>query len=104
MELVDSLETPEDAERATVVVGGEKGTDFASGSHAIVQKYLHGLQGCDALCVEAREKAIDRRTATKVELDEPTWHVSLNTVLDGDSWKLQILWDNLSFGRAGQGE
>ncbi|MGV9655202.1 hypothetical protein ACWDWS_38095 [Streptomyces sp. NPDC003328] len=54
--------------------------------------------------MEAREKAIDRRTVTKVELDEPIWHVSLNTVLDGDSWKLQILWDNLSFGSAGQGE
>ncbi|MFE6555776.1 hypothetical protein ACFVHS_46670 [Streptomyces sp. NPDC057746] len=54
--------------------------------------------------METREKTIDRRTATNVELDEPTSHVFLNTVLDGDSWKLQILWDNLSFGRAGQGE
>ncbi len=73
----------------------------------IVQKYLHDLDGWNALSTEAQERIIGRTKLSDIELDDsikPTSaHNALTTIAE-DGKEFQILRDNMPFGRAGEGE
>ncbi|MGW7674197.1 Dyp-type peroxidase, partial [Streptomyces sp. NPDC054775] len=101
---VDGTENPEgDAARAAVLVADED-PGFAGGSYVIVQKYLHDLDAWNALTVEEQERVIGRRKMTNVELGVSGSHVDLTTLSAPDGSELQILRDNMPFGRVGEGE
>ncbi|WP_030912012.1 Dyp-type peroxidase [Streptomyces sp. NRRL F-5126] len=104
MGFVDGTENPQGRAAVDAVLVAGEDADFAGGSYVIVQKYLHDLDAWNALPVEAQEKVIGRTKLTNVELDEPTSHVSLNTVTDEDGGERQILRDNMPFGSPGRGE
>ncbi|MFF7889850.1 hypothetical protein ACH40F_55470 [Streptomyces sp. NPDC020794] len=53
---------------------------------------------------EEQERVIGRRKMTDVELGVPGSHVALTTLLAPDGSELQILRDNMPFGRVGEGE
>jgi porphyrinogen peroxidase len=90
---------------ATLV--GEEDAAFAGGSYVIVQKYLHDLDGWNALSTEAQERIIGRAKLSDIELDDsikPTSaHNALTTIVENGK-EIKILRDNMPFGQAGHSE
>jgi putative iron-dependent peroxidase len=107
MGFVDGTENPRgDAARVAAIVGREDPA-FAGGSYVIVQKYLHDMKAWNALPVETQERIIGRRKLSDVELndvDKPTYAHNALTNIEENGRQLQILRDNMPFGRPGHGE
>lgn len=107
MGFVDGTENPRGgAARDAAIVGGEDAA-FAGGSYVIVQKYLHDLKAWNALPVEMQERIIGRRKLSDVELSEaekPAYAHNALTNIEENGRQLQILRDNMPFGRPGHGE
>jgi len=104
---VDGTENPRgDAVREAAILGQEDPA-FAGGSYVIVQKYLHDMKGWNALPVEAQERIIGRKKLSDVELSDAekpsSAHNALTTIVENGK-QLQILRDNMPFGRPGHGE
>jgi putative iron-dependent peroxidase len=104
---VDGTENPRGQAVLDAVIVGEEDAAFAGGSYVIVQKYLHDLDGWNALSTEAQERIIGRTKLSDIELDDnvkPTSaHSALTTIVEGGR-EIKILRDNMPFGRAGHGE
>jgi len=107
MGFVDGTENPRGEAALGAVIVGEEDAAFAGGSYVIVQKYLHDLDGWNALSTEAQERIIGRTKLSNIELDDsikPTSaHSALTTIVE-DGKEVKILRDNMPFGRAGHGE
>src|SRR5580658_3763780 len=107
MGFVDGTENPRgDAAREAAIIGGEDPA-FTGGSYVIVQKYLHDLKAWNALPVEMQERIIGRRKLSDVELsdkDKPAYAHNALTNIEENGRQLQILRDNMPFGRPGHGE
>src|SRR3984957_9603041 len=104
---VDGTENPRGKEASDAVLIGEEDAAFAGGSYVMVQKYLHDMQGWNALPVEAQEKIIGRKKLSDIELDEavkPSSSHSSLTTIEEDGKEIKILRDNMPFGRPTQGE
>lgn len=104
---VDGTENPRgDAAREAAIVGDEDPA-FEGGSYVIVQKYLHDMKGWNALPVKVQERIIGRKKLSDIELSDtekpPYAHNALN-VIEENGKQLQILRDNMPFGRPGHGE
>jgi putative iron-dependent peroxidase len=104
---VDGTENPSGASALEATLIGEEDAVFAGGSYVIVQKYLHDISGWNALSTEAQERIIGRAKLSDIELDDavkPSFaHNALTQVVENGE-QIQILRDNMPFGRAGQGE
>jgi porphyrinogen peroxidase len=104
---VDGTENPRGEEAVDAVLVGEEDSAFAGGSYVIAQKYLHDLDGWNALSTEAQERIIGRTKLSDIELDDsikPSCaHSALNTIVE-DGKEVKILRDNMPFGRASHGE
>ena len=104
---VDGTENPTGQAAIDAVLVGEEDTEFAGGSYVIVQKYLHDLDGWNALSTEMQEGMIGRKKLSNIELDDSvkpsSAHNALTTIVE-DGKEIKILRDNMPFGRAGQGE
>src|SRR6516164_1887402 len=65
---------------------GEEDAAFVGGSYVLVQKYLHDLDGWNALSTEAQERIIGRTKLSDIELDDsikPTSaHNALTTITE----------------------
>ncbi|WP_233506835.1 Dyp-type peroxidase [Jiangella anatolica] len=103
---VDGTENPVGAGAAAAVLTDEPG--FEGGSYVIVQKYLHDMEAWNALTTEDQERVIGRRKLSDVELSDDEQpadsHVALTSITDDDGEELEILRDNMPFGRPGAGE
>jgi putative iron-dependent peroxidase len=104
---VDGTENPTGpaAVRSTII--GDEEPAYAGGSYVMIQKYVHDLASWNALPVEEQEKIIGRTKLSDIELDDsvkPTSaHNALTTiVVDGE--EVDIVRDNMPFGRVGSGE
>ncbi len=104
---VDGTENPRGQEAVHAVLIGDEDAAFAGGSYVITQKYVHNMQGWNALPTEAQERIIGRKKLSDIELDDavkPTSaHNALTTIVENGEEK-KILRDNMPFGRAGEGE
>jgi putative iron-dependent peroxidase len=104
---VDGTENPRGQAAIDAVLVGDEDPTFAAGSYVIVQKYLHDLDGWNALSTEAQERIIGRTKLSDIELDDsikPTSaHNALTTIVQ-DGKEVKILRDNMPFGRAAHGE
>jgi porphyrinogen peroxidase len=104
---VDGTENPTGQAAIDAVLVSEEDPGFAGGSYVIVQKYLHDLDGWNALSTEAQERIIGRTKLSDIELDDsvkPTSaHSALTTIVE-DGKEIKILRDNMPFGRAAHGE
>jgi porphyrinogen peroxidase len=104
---VDGTENPRGAAVTAAVLIGEEDSGFAGGSYVIVQKYLHDLAAWNALSTEAQERIIGRTKLSDIELNDsvkPTSaHSALTTIVENGK-EIQILRDNMPFGRAANGE
>jgi putative iron-dependent peroxidase len=107
MGFVDGTENPRgDAARESAIVGSEDPA-FTGGSYVIVQKYLHDLKAWNSLPTEMQEKIIGRRKLSDVELsdaEKPAYAHNALTNIEENGRQLQILRDNMPFGRPGHGE
>src|SRR6202795_5178 len=104
---VDGTENPRGQEAAGAVLVGEEDPIFAGGSYVIVQKYLHNMDGWNALSSEDQERIIGRKKLSDIELDDsakPTSAHSALTKIVENGKELKILRDNMPFGKASQGE
>src|SRR6266480_563856 len=104
---VDGTENPRGEAVIDAALVGEEDTAFAGGSYVIVQKYLHDLEGWNALSTEAQERIIGRTKLSDIELDDsikPTSaHNALTTITENGK-EFQIVRDNMPFGRVGTSE
>ncbi len=104
---VDGTENPVEQAALDATIIGEEDAAFAGGSYVIVQKYLHDLNGWNALPVEEQERIIGRTKLSDIELDDavkPTSaHNALTTIIE-DGEQLEIVRDNMPFGDVGKGE
>jgi porphyrinogen peroxidase len=102
---VDGTENPEGMAAAEAVLVGDEDPPFGGGSYVVVQKYVHDLDGWDALPVEAQERAIGRTKLSDLELPDEikpaNSHVTLNTIVDADGRQRQIVRFNMPFGTVG---
>jgi porphyrinogen peroxidase len=105
---VDGTENPAGRAASEAVVIGDEDSEFAGGSYVVVQKYLHDLDGWDALSIETQELAIGRTKLSDIELADEVKpsnsHVALNTIVDDNGVQQQIVRRNMPFGRIGPGE
>ncbi len=105
---VDGTENPTGTAAADAVTIGDEDPEFAGGSYVIVQKYLHDLDSWNALPVEQQERVVGRTKLSDIELADDVKpsnsHVALNTITDAEGNEIQILRDNMPFGRVGEGE
>jgi porphyrinogen peroxidase len=104
---VDGTENPVQQAAIDATIIGEEDAGFAGGSYVIVQKYLHDLNGWNALPIEEQESIIGRKKLSDIELDDavkPTSaHNALTTIME-DGKQLEIVRDNMPFGDIGKGE
>jgi porphyrinogen peroxidase len=104
---VDGTENPRnDAATEAVLIGAEDAA-FARGSYVIVQKYLHDLDGWNALTTEMQERIIGRTKLADIELDDsvkPTCAHNALTTITEDGKEVKILRDNMPFGNVASGE
>jgi putative iron-dependent peroxidase len=104
---VDGTENPPDEARAEATIVGDEDPAFAGGSYVIVQKYLHDMDGWNALPTETQEGIIGRTKLSDIELDDqvkPSFaHNALTQIMENGQ-QVQILRANMPFGRAGQSE
>ena len=104
---VDGTENPKGEAAIDAALIGDEDAAFAGGSYVIVQKYLHDLDGWNALSTEAQERIIGRKKLSDIELDDavkPTSaHNALTEIVENGK-EVKILRDNMPFGRAAQGE
>ena len=104
---VDGTENPVDRAAATATLIGDEDAAFAGGSYVIVQKYLHDLEGWNAVPVEEQENIIGRHKLSDIEqpdaVKKPYAHNVL-TSIEENGEDLQIVRDNMPFGEIGKGE
>jgi putative iron-dependent peroxidase len=105
---VDGTENPVGQESLDAVLIGDEDRAFAGGSYVIVQKYLHDLDGWNALPVERQEAIIGRKKLSDIELEDSvklsSAHNALTSITDENGDELKIVRDNMPFGEIGKGE
>jgi porphyrinogen peroxidase len=105
---VDGTENPVGDEAVQATVIGAEDPAYAGGSYVVVQKYLHDLDRWNALPTEQQEQIIGRTKLDDIELADdvkPTYaHNALTTITTEDGEEIQIVRDNMPFGRTADGE
>jgi porphyrinogen peroxidase len=104
---VDGTENPRGEAIGDAALVGEEDAAFAGGSYVMVQKYLHDMNGWNALSTEAQEKIIGRKKLSDIELDasvKPTCSHSSLTTIEENGKEMKVLRDNMPFGSAAQSE
>ena len=105
---VDGTENPDDKEASSFAVIAEEDGEFAGGSYAFVQKYLHIMDAWNALSTEEQEKAIGRRKYNDRELGEgekpENAHNAVTNISDEDGNELKIVRANMPFANPSRGE
>jgi putative iron-dependent peroxidase len=105
---VDGTENPVGDEAVQATVIGAEDPAYAGGSYVVVQKYLHDLDRWNALPTEQQEQIIGRTKLDDIELADdvkPAYaHNALTTITTEDGEEIQIVRDNMPFGRTADGE
>ncbi len=104
---VDGTENPAGRAALEAVLVGAEDPVFAGGSYVIVQKYLHDLDGWNALPTETQERIIGRTKLPNVELNavtKPSFaHNELTKIVENGE-EIKIVRANMPFGEIGRGE
>jgi putative iron-dependent peroxidase len=96
---IDGTENPKGAERADVALIGDEDPDFAGGSYAFTQRYVHDLKRWAAVPQAEQEATIGRRKTDSEELETkpPTAHIS-RVVIEEDGRELEIVRHSFPYG------
>jgi putative iron-dependent peroxidase len=105
---VDGTANPTGIDLPGSALVGEEDAEFVGGSYVVVQKYLHDMGAWAKTPTPLQEEIIGRTKIDNIELDDDTAprksHKTLTTITDDDGNELDILRDNMPFGRPGQKE
>jgi len=104
---VDGTENPRGNAASKAAIIGSEDPTFTGGSYVIVQKYIHDMKAWNALPVETQERIIGRRKLSDIELsdaEKPSYAHNALASIEENGQQLQILRDNMPFGRPGHGE
>jgi putative iron-dependent peroxidase len=104
---VDGTENPRGGAASDAAIVGAEDPAFAGGSYVIVQKYIHDMKAWNAIPVETQELIVGRRKLSDIELSDavkPSNAHNALTNIEENGRQLQILRDNMPFGRPGHGE
>ena len=107
MGFVDGTENPRGGDAREAAIVGSEDPAFTGGSYVIVQKYMHDMKSWNMRPTEMQEKIIGRRKLSDVELsdaEKPAYAHNVLTNIEENGRQLQILRDNMPFGRPGHGE
>ncbi|MDR1711287.1 MAG: Dyp-type peroxidase [Propionibacteriaceae bacterium] len=104
---IDGTEAPAEFESADYAIIGDEDAEFAGGSYAFAQKWIHDMDFWKSLPVEEQERAVGRRKFSDLELDDaakaPNAHnVAAKVELDGEEQKIVRM--NVPFADLGTGE
>jgi putative iron-dependent peroxidase len=104
---VDGTENPTARTAINAAYVGAEDALFAGGTYVIVQKYLHNLDGWNALSTEEQERIVGRTKLSNIELDDAvkpvSAHNALTTIVE-DGLEIKIIRDNMPFGRPAKKE
>lgn len=104
---VDGTANPIGTELSASALIGDEDPDFAGGSYAVVQKYVHPLAAWQSLTTGQQEAIMGRTKADNIELDDAETgqksHKTLATIVDDDGGEHDIVRDNMPFGAPGDG-
>src|SRR5215471_11288736 len=104
---VDGTENPTAQAANDAAYIGDEDAAFAGGSYVIVQKYLHDIQGWNALSTETQERIIGRGKLSDIELDDatkPSYGHNALTIIEEGGKEIKIVRDNMPFGHVADGE
>ncbi len=105
---VDGTENPEEVLARQYAYVGDEDPDFAGGSYAFIQKYLHNMDKWADLTVEQQEKVIGRRKFNDQELGDDIRPQSAHNVVskayDAEGNELKIVRANMPFSNPAEGE
>jgi porphyrinogen peroxidase len=104
---VDGTENPAGDEAAEAALIGAEDPSFTGGSYVIVQRYLHDLAAWKAIPVEQQERIVGRTKLDNIELADdvkPSYAHNALTSITVDGEDVDILRDNMPFGRPGSAE
>ncbi|NHN92283.1 Dyp-type peroxidase [Acetobacter sicerae] len=104
---VDGTENPSGQAAIDATLIGDEDPAFAGGSYVIVQKYLHDMKKWNAMPTETQEDVIGRKKLSDIELADSakkSYAHNVLTNIEENGQQLQIVRDNMPFGKAGQGE
>lgn len=105
---VDGTENPDGPLARSATQIGDEDPDFAGGCYVHVQKYVHDMEGWNALPTSEQERVIGRTKQDDIELSDAmkpeNSHVALNVVEDDEGNELKIVRHNMPFGEVGKGE
>jgi putative iron-dependent peroxidase len=105
---VDGTANPTGLDLPGSALVGEEDQEFVGGSYVVVQKYLHDMTAWGKTPTPLQEEIIGRTKIDNIELDDGAAprksHKTLTTITDDDGNELDILRDNMPFGRPGQKE
>ena len=106
---VDGTENPEfEDERKEYAVIGDEDPEFAGGSYAFVQKYIHDMDAWQSLSTEDQEKVIGRHKFNDVELTDeqkiPGSHNVVTNIQDEEGNDLKIVRANMPFSNPAKNE
>lgn len=106
---VDGTENPEmEDERVDYAIIGDEDEQFAGGSYAFVQKYIHDMSAWQSLSVEEQEKVIGRHKFNDVELTDeqkiPSSHNVVTNIKDENGDDLKIVRANMPFSNPSKNE
>jgi putative iron-dependent peroxidase len=105
---VDGTANPTGLDLPASALVGEEDAEFVGGSYVVVQKYLHDMAAWGKTPTPVQEEIIGRTKIDNIELDDDAVprksHKTLTTITDDDGNELDILRDNMPFGRPGQNE
>ena len=104
---VDGTENPSGQAASDATLVGDEDAAFAGGSYVIVQKYLHDIKAWNAVPIEQQEAIIGRKKLSDIELADSAKTAYAHNVLtniEENGEQLQIVRDNMPFGRVGTAE
>ncbi|HZY62525.1 MAG TPA: Dyp-type peroxidase [Edaphobacter sp.] len=105
---VDGTENPRGKEALdAALISEEDDPQFAGGSYVIIQKYLHDMAAWNTLSTEQQERIMGRKKLSDIELSDavkPTSAHNALTIIVENGKQVDILRDNMPFGRPGHGE
>jgi putative iron-dependent peroxidase len=98
---IDGTENPKGRQRAGVALIGSEDPDFAGGSFAFTQRYVHDLAKWSGLGIPEQERVIGRRKRDSLELSDrakpPTAHIS-RVVIEHAGEELEIVRHSFPYG------
>ena len=104
---IDGTENPVGDEAAEWGIIGDEDPDFAGGSYAFAQKYIHDMDAWKSLPTHMQEKVIGRRKFSDIELDDDEKDPHAHNIIaqdNRDGKEHKIVRMNVPFSSPGQNE